>query len=77
VLRSIVDLKMDGDQVTIKGIYSAEANKELQTYMNSKAHYISLGGENVRDLSNEGIQALYSLTKILSEDESKLTNPTF
>ena len=75
-LRVRVNVK-DGDQVTIKGIYSVEANKELEEYTKSKAHYISLGGKNVRNLSNEGIQSLYSLTKVLDQDASKLTNPVF
>lgn len=65
----------DGDQVTVKGIYSDEANKELMDYMDSKAHYINLGGENVRTSSKEAIQSLYNLTKIL--DGTKLTDPSF
>lgn len=67
----------DGDQVTVKGIYSVEANKELSDFIDSKAHFINLGGSNVRVLSNEGIQSLYSLTKILSDAEDKLTDPKF
>lgn len=65
----------DGDQVTVKGIYSDEANAELMNHMNSKAHYVNLGGENVRTSSNEAIQSLYNLTKVL--DGTKLTDPTF
>jgi hypothetical protein len=55
----------DGDQVTVKGAYTIEANKELSDYLNSKAHYISLGAQNVRLTSNEGIQSLYNLTMAL------------
>ena len=68
---------LDGDQVSIKGVYSREANDELLNYMESKAHYVNLGGKNIRNVSKEGLQSLYSLTKVLSEDSAKLTNPTF
>ena len=66
----------DGDQITVKPIYGSEANKELQNFMQSKAHYVSLGSQNQRVVSKEGIQALYNLT--MCPDESiKFTNPEF
>ncbi len=68
-------LKKDGDQVTVKAAYSIEANKELGDYMNSKYHYLSISGENIRTSSNEVIQAIYSLTKVL--DPSILVDPKF
>ena len=43
--------------------------------MNSKAHYISLNGINMRTSNNEAIQSLYNLTKILPN--TNLTNPEF
>jgi hypothetical protein len=55
----------DGDQVTIKGVYSEEANAELDRYMNSKSFMIGLNGECVRKTTKEGIQALYSMTMVL------------
>ena len=55
----------DGDQVTVKGIYSIEANAELEKHIKSKANYIMLGGENVRNCTNEAIQSLYNLTKVI------------
>ena len=57
----------DGDQVTIKGVYSEEANAELDKYMNSKAYMIGLDGVSVRKTTKEGVQALYSLTMVLSD----------
>jgi len=65
----------DGDQTSNKGIYTIEANEELKNFMNSKAHYISLNGINMRTSSNEAIQSLYSLTKILPN--TKITTPIF
>ena len=65
----------DGDQVTVKAAYSIEANKELQKHMDSTAHFISLGGVNVRTSSNEAIQAIYNMTLVLPE--TKCTDPVF
>lgn len=67
----------DGDQTTVKGVYSNEANEELDNFMDSKSFYISLGGENVRTLTNEGIQSLYCLTMNLRQDEGKFSDPEF
>lgn len=63
----------DGDQVSIKGIYSEEANKELEEYMQSKAQYITLGGSNGRTVDKEAIQVLYNMTLILPDDRSVVT----
>lgn len=67
----------DGDQVSVKGIYSDEANKELSEYLNSNLHYIDLGGKIIRTASNEGLQSLYSLTLTLNDDKEKLIDPKF
>lgn len=65
----------DGDQVIIKGIYSKEANEELEKFINSKLYYISIGGKNVRTPSKEAIQAMYQLT--LTLDSNKTQKPVF
>jgi len=65
----------DGDMLSAKVMFSTEANQELEAQLNSKAHYISLGGTNIMGVSNEGAQALYSLTKILPG--TKLVDPVF
>ena len=65
----------DGDQVTVKAVYSLEANEELDKMMNSKAHFITLGAKNGRTSSNEAIQCLYNLTLVLPG--TKLTDPVF
>lgn len=67
----------DGDQVSIKGIFSEEANKELEDHMNSKLHYINLGANNIRTVGNECIQSLYSLTLTLPDNEKEMINPVF
>ena len=63
----------DGDQMSAKCIYSEEANKELEEYMQSKAQYINLGGFNGRTTDKEAIQVLYNMTLILSDDRPKIT----
>ena len=65
----------DGDQVSVKGIYSAEANAELDQQMNSKIHYIGLDGISVMDVGKEAKQSLYCLTMVLPN--SNLNEPQF
>lgn len=67
----------DGDQVSVKGVYSVEANEEQDAYLNSKAALINFGAGAAKTSTNEAIQALYSLTKILPQDMDRLTQPVF
>ena len=67
----------DGDTTSICGVWSVEANEELDKHLNSKKNIIDIGGENIKKSSNEAIQCIYSLTRVLYEDLSKLTNPNF
>lgn len=67
----------DGDQITCKMAYSVEANQELQKYMNSNAQFIFLNGTNGRKADKEALQAMYDLTLVLPDEQSKLTNPQF
>lgn len=57
----------DGDMVTIKGVYTDEANAELKTQLASNIHFINLGGNPVISTSKESIQALYAMTLILPD----------
>lgn len=68
---------MDGDTVSIKGVWLQESNKELFDFLNSKSHYINFSGTSNRMGTNEAIQSLYSMTKVLSADQNKLTEPVF
>jgi hypothetical protein len=69
---------LDGDQVTVKSIYSIEANNELKNQINSKRHYIALGGTNIMETTNEGVASLYALTmNPTSEKEGIYTDPIF
>lgn len=68
----------DGDQVTIKGVYTVESNDELKAYMNTKANYVNLGGRIIRSPSKEAIISMYSLTMIPDNiANGVLTDPIF
>ena len=56
----------DGDQVTVKGVYTREANDELERYMNSKENFLTFGGKPSREPGSDSIQAMFALTRILS-----------
>ena len=67
----------DGDQVGVKGVWSVEANDECMKIINSKSYYLDLNCVNIKVSTNEAVQSLYSLTKVLDVDTSKLTDPVF
>lgn len=65
----------DGDQVSVKGVYSVEANDELEKQMNSTSHYIGLDGKLSMRIEGEAIQSLYALT--VTVKDNLLTEPKF
>lgn len=70
---------MDGDQLSIKGVFSQEANAECDKIVKSKANILDINASNVRKTENEAIQTLYTLTKRtnLGRDEGDIwTDPT-
>lgn len=67
----------DGDQCTVKGVYSEEANAELDKHLRDKSHYFNLGGKGVRTSDKEAMQSLYNLTLCLDADKEKMSNPVF
>ena len=66
----------DGDQCTSKGVYTREANDELEAFMNSKQNFVTYGCKPLREPGADSLQALYALTKVLSDtkitDSSKI-----
>ena len=69
----------DGDQMSIKGIFSQEANAECDKIVRSKANILDINASNVRKTENEAIQTLYTLTKRTSvgrEEGDIWTDPT-
>lgn len=53
----------DGDQVTIRGVFSVESNRELDTLIKNKTNILNVSGSNIRSTENEALQTFYALTK--------------
>lgn len=53
----------DGDTVSLRSVYSKEANEEAEKLLNSKVNLLGQDGKLIRSVGNEAIQALYTLTK--------------
>ena len=69
----------DGDQLSIKGVFSQEANAECDKIVRSKANILDINASNIRLSENEVIQTLYTLTKrsAAGRDEGDIwTDPT-
>lgn len=66
----------DGDTVTVKPIYSEEANAELEKTMNVNYNLINMGGTPIRNPGNEAYQAMYNMTLILP-DAKGVSSPVF
>ena len=67
-------MDFDGDQSSSKGVFTKEANDELIEYINSKANYIGFNGKCSRTSSNEAIQSIFDVTRVLGNtklDEMK------
>ena len=64
----------DGDQVTVKIIWSQEANQEVHDMLYSKNNFISPAGSNVRAMKFEVHQTMWDLTKA-PDDKSKAVPP--
>ena len=67
----------DGDQTGVKGVWSVEANEECRKIIESKSYYLDLNCVNIKVSTNEAVQSIYSLTKVLDADAGKLTEPIF
>ena len=57
----------DGDMVTIKGVFTNEANDELKEFMRSKQNYVSFGVSPTRASEGDAVQAMFALTRVLSD----------
>lgn len=53
----------DGDQVSVRGVFMDESNKECHEYMTSIKNLLTIAGRNIRTTEKEAIQAIYNLTK--------------
>jgi len=53
----------DGDTVSLRAVYSVEANQEAERLILAKTNLFNQEGKSSRGLGNEAVQALYSLTR--------------
>lgn len=58
-----LDGDFDGDQCTVKIIFTQEANEECERVMNNKAFFINSMGQNIRKIENEATQTFFTMTK--------------
>lgn len=53
----------DGDQISVRGVFSQEANAECERILKSKTNVLSIKGRNVRHTEKEAVQTLFMMTK--------------
>ena len=53
----------DGDTVSVRAVYTQEANKEAERLIKAKTMVLNQSGKNTRKVGNDGALALYCLTK--------------
>lgn len=53
----------DGDQMTLKILWTQEANKEADEIMHKKTNILNVNGSNMRPVEKEIIHSLYIMTK--------------
>ena len=63
----------DGDQTTVKIIWTQEGNEECERVMNRPSFFVRMDGSLVRYLENEAIQTFYSMTKNPTKNNKTLS----
>lgn len=53
----------DGDQITVRGVFTQEANLECSKHIYSKKNILNVSGSSIRTTDRETMQTLYNLTK--------------
>ena len=51
------------DQITVKGVYSIEANKEAEEKMLAASNFMSVNTSNIRTSKIEAMQTMYHVTR--------------
>ena len=55
------------DQITVKGVYTTEANRELEEFRNNnKQDFIDVGCTALRPICSDSCCAVFALTRVLS-----------
>lgn len=53
----------DGDQITVKSVFSQEANIEAEQKMRAVSNFLSVNGNNIRTTTNEAVLTLFMMTR--------------
>ena len=53
----------DGDQITVKGVFSQSANVEAEAILLSKRNILDVSGNGKRKTTNETVQTLFSMSR--------------
>ena len=51
------------DQITVKGVYSTEANKEAEEKMYTASNFMNINTTNTRTSKIEAMQTMYHITR--------------
>jgi len=57
------------DQVTVRGVYTQEANAEAERILSSKTNIFTIMGKNNRSINKDAIQTAHAFTKMISESK--------
>jgi len=49
--------------ISIRGIWTQEANNEADRLVNAKTNILNYTGQSTRKISNEAVQSIYTLTR--------------
>ena len=69
-----LDGDYDGDQTTVKIVFTQEANEECNTVINKKSNFINSSGSIIREVGKEAKQTFFTLTKDPFGNYKKLTD---
>ena len=64
-------IRYDGDCVSIKSVFTDEANAACERYIQSNAYILDVGGNMMRDMTKDFVVTAYNLTK--TDSPSDLT----
>ena len=53
----------DGDQITVKSVFTQESNEECERIINNKTNILTIEGIGLRSIGNEAVQTLYTMTR--------------
>ena len=63
VYLSTLGADYDGDQISVRTVFSQEANKECEEMFKRATNFVSANGSAIRSTTNEAVQCLYAFTK--------------